>query len=309
MTEDIFFQTLFARLPSPDPSLVAIGPGDDCAALRQPDGSLLLFASDQVVGDRHYHLSGPDATAPEAAGRKLLARNLSDIAAMGGNPLCCVVSVAFAAGKQDEAWLLRFYQGIIDLGREWNVPMVGGDLAKAPHDAVASLAILGTVPADQVCLRSGARPGELVFATGVFGDSLATGHHLSFTPRCCEGRWLAEQGMARSMIDVSDGLLLDCQRLCQASGVRMVLDTAAVPRRRPETTLRECLVGGEDYELVFSVARDSIGPLCQQWPFETPLTCIGRIEAGEPGIVDPDGRPLPADGVWDHLQDGWDGGR
>ncbi len=308
MTEDIFFQTLFSRLPGTDPALVVIGPGDDCAALRQPDGSLLLFAADQVVGDRHYRLSGPDATPPEAAGRKLLARNLSDIAAMGGTPLCCVVSVAFATG-QDESWLLRFYQGIIDLGREWQVPMIGGDLAKASHDAVASLAILGRVPANQVCLRSGARPDELVFATGAFGDSFATGHHLSFNPRCHEGRWLAEQGLARSMIDVSDGLLVDCQRLCQASGVRMSLDTDAIPRRQPGTTRREALCGGEDYELVFSVARDTIGTLCQQWPFATPLTCIGRIEAGDPGIVDQDGQPLPADGIWDHLQAGWEPGR
>ena len=89
----------------------------------------------------------------------------------------------------------------------------------------------------------------------------------------------------------------------------MVLDTADIPRRRPETTLRECLFGGEDYELVFSVCRDQIGALCQQWPFSTPLTCIGRLEAGAPGIVDPEGRPFPEEGSWDHLQDDWEGGR
>ena len=292
MTEDAFLEKLFRRLPPPPPEL-AIPPGDDCAAIQLGDGRLLLIAVDQVIGDRHYRAHGAGAATPPQVGRKLLARNLSDIAAMGGVPRYALVATALDP-QADEAWLTGFFDGVLALAGEFGVQLIGGDLARAPHDNVTSLTIVGEAADGRVCRRAGARPGDLFFATGEFGASLPTGHHLSFVPRCAEGRWLADGGFAHAMMDVSDGLLIDAGRLCRASGVSLALDTAAVPRRTPETTLTQALTDGEDYELIFAVPRERRAPLESAWPFaHTRLTCLGEFRpAGPAPVLDLAGRAL-----------------
>jgi thiamine-monophosphate kinase len=298
MTEDAFFARLFARLPATGDEW-AVPTGDDCAALRHGD-ELLLIAVDQIVGGKHYYLDGPDETPPEAAGRKLLARNLSDVAAMGGIPTACLLAGAFSP-RRDTDWIERFYTGVLDLAKAYRVDMIGGDLASTPTDEVASLTILGRVETDRVCRRSGARPDDTLFVTGRFGSSLGTGHHLSFTPRCREGRWLAENGFPTAMMDVSDGLLLDVSRICRASNVALQLDPAAVPRRTPETTVEQALGDGEDYELLVAVSTDRATDLVARWPFaDVPLTPVGRFLAAEPAVLGPDGAPLAICG-YDHL--------
>jgi thiamine-monophosphate kinase len=299
MTEDAFFARLFARLPAADSRWV-VPTGDDCAALKHGD-ELLLVAVDQLVGGKHYFLEGPRETPPEAAGRKLLARNLSDIAAMGGVPTACLLAAAFGPGR-DTGWLERFYDGIIKLATEYGVAMVGGDLASTPTDDVSSLTILGRVEPERVCRRSGAGPGDLLFATGSFGSSLETEHHLFFTPRLREGRWLAEHGFPTAMMDVSDGLLLDASRICRASRVSLCLDPDAVPRRTPATTQEQALGDGEDYELLVAVAAERAGDLLAAWPFDdVPITRIGEFAASQtPRITDPAGHSLGALG-YDHL--------
>jgi thiamine-monophosphate kinase len=299
MTEDAFFARLFARLPAADDTWV-VPTGDDCAALKHGD-ELLLIAVDQLVGGKHYYLDGPHETPPEAAGRKLLARNLSDIAAMGGIPTACLLAGAFGPNR-DTAWLERFYDGVIKLAKQYSVAMVGGDLASTPADEVASLTILGRVEPERACRRSGARPGDLLFATGSFGSSLETEHHLFFTPRLREGRWLTENRFPTAMMDVSDGLLLDASRICRASHVSLRLDPDAVPRRTPTTTREQALGDGEDYELLVAVAPDRADSLRAAWPFaDVPITQIGTFVATEtPEVTDPSGRPLDAVG-YDHL--------
>ena len=299
MTEDAFFARLFARLPKPSDAWV-VPPGDDCAALAHGN-ELLLLAVDQIVGGKHYYLTGPRKTPPEAAGRKLLARNLSDIAAMGGVPTACLLAGAFGP-ERDTEWLERFYNGIIALAGEYGVTMVGGDLASTPNDDVASLTILGRVEADRVCRRSGALPGDVLLATGTFGSSLETGHHLSFSPRCREGRWLALHGFPNAMMDVSDGLLLDASRICQASGASLRLDPDAVPRRTRETTVEQALGDGEDYELLIAVGAEKVEALLAQWPFaDVPLTPVGRfLAAAIPQVLDATGQPMAVRG-YDHL--------
>jgi len=291
-TEDAFLGALFQRLGR-FPDDVAIPPGDDCAGLRLGDDTLLLVAVDQIVGDRHYFLDGPDAASPRDVGHKLLARNLSDIAAMGGIPGHCLVAVGMSP-QHDAAWTRRFLEGIMDTGRSFGVSMIGGDLAATPADAVAALTILGRVRESLVCRRSGAAPGDLLFATGQFGASLSTGHHLHFTPRCAEGRWLAENRFARAMIDVSDGLLLDLTRLCQASGVSARIVPDDIPKRVPGISVRQALTDGEDYELLFSVRPERAAPLLRAWPFpEVPLTKIGVFAPKDDNIVrDAAGAPL-----------------
>ena len=239
MTEDDFLKALFARLPSP-PGRLVIPPGDDCAGYAPGGGKVLLVAVDQIVEKRHYLAEGPAAATPEQVGRKLLARNLSDIAAMGGKPLFCLVATSLGP-RHDEGWLNRFFKGLLKLGKKQGVFMIGGDLATAPRDTVASLTIVGEVQRGDVLRRSGARPGDLLFATGKFGRSLRTGHHLLFEPRLKEGQWLARNRLARAAIDVSDGLLVDAWRLCRASRVGLRLDTSSIPLRTAGTTLQEAL--------------------------------------------------------------------
>jgi thiamine-monophosphate kinase len=302
LDEDAFLAKLFPRLPA-GPH-VCIGPGDDCAAIDWHQDTLLLLATDQLVAGTHY--IGPDkpgATAPRRAGRKLLARNLSDIAAMGGTPTYALVSFA---GPKDlpETWLDAFMDGVVSLAREFDVAIIGGDLARAPQP-VASLTIVGTVPRDQVCRRNGATPGDVICVTGALGASLARGHHLHFDPRCREGRWLAEQRLARAMIDLSDGLVVDLRRLCRASGVEARLNTGSIPRNcvaGQPVELRQALFDGEDYELLFAVDPTAVRRLRRDWPFPVSLSEIGScVDAAEEAgrVHDTDGALLveqPEDG-------------
>jgi len=304
MTEDEFLEALFKRMPVP-PGQVVIPPGDDCAGVRTADGSLLLVAVDQVVEGRHFLEEGPFAASPEQVGRKLLARNLSDIAAMGGTPLYCLSSVALG-GRHDLAWLNRFFDGMLDLCRRHDTHLIGGDLARGAERTVASLTITGRVSESHARRRSGAREGHGFWATGVFGRSFPTGHHLHFDPRIAEGRWLAEKGFASAMIDVSDGLLIDAGRLCQSSGVGLFVDTGAVLKRTAETTLEEALTDGEDYELLFAVSKEKEELLMRDWPFgKLPLTKLGEFRSSaSPGVFDTGGRPLDLEGPrgWDHFK-------
>ena len=188
----------------PQAGSVAVGPGDDCAALEWSGDTLLLAAADQLIGGVHYYR---EATTPRRAGRKLMCRNLSDIAAMGGRPLWALLTVA-ASGRTPE-WILEFCRGVSECGAEYGVSVVGGDIASLPAPGeVTTLTILGTVRRGEIVRRSGAKPGDLLYVTGALGNSLAGGHHLDFEPRLAEGRFLAEGKYASAMLDVSDGLLL-----------------------------------------------------------------------------------------------------
>ena len=297
--EDSFFARLFQNLPTM-PESVVVPPGDDCAGVRIGEGRLLLVAVDQLVGDRHYWATGEDATPPRLAGRKLLARNLSDIAAMGGFPTFCLLAGAFPKSRP-QSWLEEYYGGIIDTAHEYSVAMIGGDFAAtAKGDEVASLTILGEVEEQQVLLRSGAHPGDCLYATGCFGSSFPSGHHLKFMPRCQEGRWLATHRLACAAMDVSDGLLVDLARICRASGVGCQLDLNRIPRRTAQTTIQQALTDGEDYELLFAVPSAAEQELLRLWPFQTALTRLGAFDAS--GMMsDQDGRPLSIAG-WDHFQ-------
>ncbi len=306
--EDRFLEALLPQL-GVMPDAVVIPPGDDCAALRWGPDRLLLLTVDQVIGDRHFRRTGPGTATPEQAGRKLLARNLSDIAAMGGKPLFALLAVALGP-PEDTVWLERFHGGLLELARAWQVALIGGDLARAPQDMVSSLTLLGEAPVNRVLRRAGARPGDLLFATGEFGQSEPTGHHLTFTPRLREGAWLAERQLARAMMDVSDGLALDAVRLCRASHVALRLELGAIPVRTPHTTLAQALGDGEDYELIFAVAPGQAAELKAGWPFpETRLTRLGEFQpptATGNRLADATGQPIPEPLLkgFDHLQRG-----
>jgi thiamine-monophosphate kinase len=267
--EQDFLADLLPRLGGADESIV-LPPGDDCAALRWAPGELLLLAVDQLVEGVHYY---PD-TDPALAGRKLLARNLSDIAAMGGRPLWALAALAFPADRPD-AWVEAFVDGMLALAEARGVRIIGGDVAAAPL-ATGSLTIVGRVRDEHLCRRDAAAAGDLLLATGSFGDSLASNRHLTFEPRLAEGAWLAEGGWTHCMIDISDGLLTDLRRLCKASALGAVLDPLAIPANG---SLAGALSDGEDYELLFAISADRLGALQASWPFATPLTPLGTFVA------------------------------
>ena len=258
-----------------DPS-VAVGPGDDCAVLRLPAGGAeLLAAVDQLARDVHYTADTP----PRLAGAKLMKRNLSDIAAMGGTPRWALLTVA--AGGRSPEWVLEFCRGAAECGTSYGVPVVGGDLAGLRTDSeVGTLTILGEVPAGEAILRSGARAGDLLYVTGEIGNSFESCHHLTFTPRLREGAYL--RGRASAMLDVSDGLLLDAERLARASGVDIVLDAALIPLRAG-AELPAALGDGEDYELLFTAPAEAV----LDWPEELAApTRIGEVRPGAGRVCD-----------------------
>ena len=269
---------------------VFLGPGDDCAALDLGTGDLLLAAVDQLISDVHYDRS---TTTPRAAGAKLLKRNLSDIAAMGGKASWALL--ALATNAADDEYLLEFYDGLREAAEKFGISLCGGDFASLPKGEsgeVASLTILGAVERNLLCRRSGAQVGDIVFVTGALGNSYDSGRHLTFEPRLDEGRFLAENGYVNAMIDISDGLLLDAERMAKASNVALMLDLEHIPANT-DATLEQALSDGEDYELLFCVSAEKAEILRKEWAFDTALTSIGVIKENPPGeLVSPDGEDL-----------------
>lgn len=269
---------------------VPVGPGDDCAAIDLGNGPMLLAAVDQLIADVHY--LGQE-TPPEEAGLKLLKRNLSDIAAMGGVPRWALLTVA--AGGRENDWISRFMLAVANGCRQYGVSLTGGDLAalaKGMEGDVSTLTILGTVEPETIRLRSGAKAGDRIFVTGTLGNSFYSGHHLHFEPRLREGRFLAQGGFASAMMDISDGLLLDAGRMTESSGLTMVLDPAALPLRQG-ADIAGALGDGEDYELLFAVPPEKVEKLHQMWEASfAPLHEIGVLQQGRPAILDPEGREL-----------------
>lgn len=265
---------------------IAIGPGDDCAAIDLGLGDYLLAGADQMVCGLHYF---PDVE-PERIGAKLLKRNLSDIAAMGGIPSYALTTLATINNKIK--WFEKFYRGLEKEARSWNVSICGGDLSGLPGAhlrEIMSLTILGRVAKDKICLRENARGGDLLYATGCFGNTLASEHHLEFIPRLCEGQFLAGT-YTKAMIDVSDGLLVDASRVAAASQLALSLDLDAIPLR-PGADLAGALSDGEDYELLLAVPPDKAGELEKNWEFNTRLTRIGVFGEGF-GVNDLNGNNL-----------------
>ena len=263
---------------------VRLPPGDDCAALDLGQGDYLLLAVDQIAAEVHFH--GPlssTPTPPALVGRKLLARNLSDIAAMGGTPRHALLALAVPHTWPD-AWVPAFMEGLLALAAEYQVRLIGGDYGRA-QAFVASLTITGTVPAAQLCRRDAAVAGDELWVTGSLGESLASGVHLSFTPRLAEGHWLAANAYTHCLMDLSDGLLVDLPRLCAASGLAASLDLAAIPRRLHEghlASLAAALTDGEDYELLITVPPNRAAEMRRHWPFATPLHRVGSLHAPAP---------------------------
>jgi len=294
-------------------ALVA-GIGDDCAVLRCPPGHQLLVTTDFSLEGVHFRR---DWHPPEVIGRRCLTRGLSDIAAMGGDPVAAFLSLAIPSDTS-QRWVNQFLTGLLRLADEFHVPLAGGDTAQSLHGIQADIVVVGSVPKGKAILRSGARPGNAIYVTGELGGSAAAIAGLSVgkiraadfpwhfhpIPRLAEGRVLRRRALASSMIDMSDGLSTDLLHICEESGVGAEIQADAIPcsavgRPAKPVALDLALHGGEDYELLFTSSRRIPAALSG-----TTVTCIGRVTRGS-GIVlvQPGGarQRLNAQG-WEHFR-------
>jgi thiamine-monophosphate kinase len=268
-----------SRVVDRDP--IVVGIGDDAAVLRAHPDRDWLVATDLLMEGVDFTF--PPATA-QLAGRKALAVNLSDIAAMGGRPTAAFVSVALPIDRGVE-FARELHQGLLDLADQYDVVLAGGDTNSWRGPLVVNVAVVGEPFGTKSITRSGAKPGDWIFVTGSLGGSLG-GHHLTFEPRVREARKLVELVDAHSMIDVSDGLAADLHHILKQSGVGAIVDAAAIPIRMAALqsspggdALRHALSDGEDFELIFTVSEDDGNRLIRDWTDATPLSCIGRITA------------------------------
>jgi thiamine-monophosphate kinase len=283
----------------PRNSSVLAGIGDDCAVLRltgtprNPRDTLVTtdFSLENVHFRRDWH-------SPESVGHRCLARGLSDIAAMGGDPVAAFLSLAVPRDLP-QLWINRFLGSLIDLARKHSVTLCGGDTAESPAGILADIAVVGTVPQGKALMRSGARPGDRIYVSGQLGGSAAAIEELMTKPRRKPkpqdylrhffpeprielGRILREKGLASAMIDTSDGLSTDLAHLCEESGVGAEVQAEAIPRAavgkpRREVDLELALHGGEDYELLFTAPRGKSVP---SRIAGVPITQIGTITRG-----------------------------
>ena len=278
---------------------LALGIGDDCAIFRPRSGEELLFTTDMLIEGTHFQRATHSAAD---AGWKALARGLSDIAAMGGEPRLCLVSLALARWCEP-SWVDGFFRGLLLLARRTGTVLAGGDLSHAARVA-CDVVVCGAAPRGRALRRSTARAGDAVYVSGLLGGSalgLASGtgnawrRHKRPEPRLALGRFLRERVHASAAMDLSDGISLDLHRLCLASGLSAEIEA---PPRFPGATLEQSLHGGEDYELLFTAGPSRRVPA----EFEgVPLTQIGTMRKGRAGAVRLAGKPLPALG-YDHLR-------
>jgi thiamine-monophosphate kinase len=213
---------------------IGLGIGDDCAVLRLPRGHEALITTDFSLEGVHFRRDWHPAGS---IGHRCLTRGLSDIAAMGGIPQAAFLSLALPADLPQK-WVDQFITGLLKLADRSSVLLAGGDTAQSPQGIMADIVVLGSVPAGQAILRSGAKPGDLVYVTGNLGSShealtqLRNGeklqprsHHKHFypEPRIAVGQFLREKKLASAMIDISDGLSTDLAHICEESKVGALL--------------------------------------------------------------------------------------
>ncbi|MBB3220492.1 thiamine-phosphate kinase [Pseudoduganella umbonata] len=291
-------------------SRVQLGIGDDCALLGIAPGQSFAISSDMLVEGRHF-FAGED---PRRLGHKSLAVNLSDLAAMGARPAGFTLALALPAADRD--WLAGFSAGLFALADAHDCELIGGDTTKGPLNIC--ITVFGEVVPGQALRRDAARPGDDIWISGTLGDArLALAGmrgevalapdaqrqaearlHLP-APRVALGRLLAENGLARAAIDISDGLVGDLDHILERSGVGATLDIDALPAGPVLATCDIALrrnyaaAGGDDYELCFTAAPEQRAAILAAGAASgTPVTRVGRIDAS-PGLQLTDGQGAP----------------
>jgi thiamine-monophosphate kinase len=269
---------------------VLTGMGDDCAVLRPLAGRDSLVTTDFTLEGIHFRR---DWHPPESVGHRCLARGLSDIAAMGGEPVAVFLSLALPRNLR-QAWVDRFARSLISLADMHGAPVAGGDTAESPDGILADIIVVGSVPKGKAILRSGAKAGDRIYVSGELGGSAAAVvrmrsggkvkprdyvRHFYPEPRIDLGRVLREKNLASAMIDTSDGLSTDLAHICEESGVGAEIDSSLIPRAHVGKPAREVDLdlashGGEDYELLFTASQEKWIP---RHIAGVDITQIGRI--------------------------------
>lgn len=274
---------------------LVLGPGDDCAIQRVPPGRDLVFSVDTLVEGVHF----PPHYAPSHLGWRSLAVAVSDLAAMGAEPVC--FTLALSLPEADSDWLAGFAEGLSRASQAFGITLAGGDTTRGP--LTITIQVHGTVKAGQALLRSGAREGDRVCVTGPLGNAGAALDYLEDPEPGARQRALLASyhspqpqlklgaslvGKASAAIDISDGLLADLQHILEASGVGAELDVASIPMSEELRQLQGvraldlALTAGDDYQLCLTIAPEALAALPA--PVREQLTVIGRI-VPEPGLT------------------------
>ncbi len=252
---------------------VIAGAGDDCAVVRvRGPRNLLLLKTDCVVEGVHFEKRTPAA----AVGCKAVARALSDIAAMSGQPRFALITL-IARDTTDVGWTRELYRGANKAAARFDVAIVGGETSSTPGPICIVVAVAGEVERERCVYRSGGRTGDVLFVTGRLGGSVG-GKHLRFVPRITEARWLTANFKIHAMMDLSDGLAADLPRLASASRTGFELDKTLIPRQRG-CTVEQAINDGEDYELLFAIAARDAERLERAWRKQFPKLSLTRIGA------------------------------
>jgi thiamine-monophosphate kinase len=301
--------------------------GDDCAVLRLGSSQAkkrvkendVLVTTDFSLEGIHFRRDWHPA---ESVGHRCLVRGLSDIAAMGGEPVAAFLSLALPRDVP-QVWIGRFVRGLISLAEKHGVALAGGDTSESPSGVLADIAVVGTVPKGKAVLRSAAKPGDRIYVSGELGGSAAAlrsmrnkpkqkqnprdyVRHFFPEPRIELGRILRQKGLASAMIDTSDGLSTDLSHICDESRVAAELQAELIPRARvgkpaQEVDLQLALHGGEDYELLFTAPGSTRIPLELAG---VPITHIGQITRGRRILLrNRDGKEYELKpGGWEHFR-------
>ncbi len=251
----------------PVASSITVGIGDDTAVLRPPRGHEILVTTDFSLEGVHFRRDWEPA---ESVGHRCLLRGLSDIAAMGGEPLAAFLSLALPA-RLPQKWVDGFTHGLLKLARRYRVTLAGGDVSSITSGfdkVLADIVVVGSVPRGKAILRSQAAAGQRIFVTGALGRAAATLKIRSSggataqrdqEPRLAVGRYLRQRGLATAMIDISDGLSTDLRHLCDESGVGAEISENLIPVAA-SSTFAFGLHGGDDYELLFTAPEGASMP-------------------------------------------------
>ena len=326
-----FINALRQRAASTSPSVVA-GIGDDAAVFRSASGKDTIITADLLVEDIDFRRT---TTPPYLLGHKALAVSLSDIAAMGSRPLWSLISIGVPGDVWQTDFVDRLYDGLLDLANRYGVQLIGGDTSRTTENIVIDSIVAGECMTNMAVMRSGAKAGDQIYVTGSLGAAAAglrlieRGAHLAEQnlgdddsqkldhvllrqlrpePRVGWGIVLGEERLASSMIDLSDGLSSDLNRLCAASGMGALIDSSLLPidnrvselcGRRALDPLQLALHGGEDFELLFTVKPADV-PRLPRRVDGVEIKRIGEMTGAAEGVRISEGAR-----TWDLKPGGW----
>jgi len=285
---------------------IPIGIGDDMAQIALDHGSSVLITTDMLLDGTHFDL----ATATlEQAGYKSMATSLSDCAAMATIPLAAVVAVGLPHGWGGRQ-LQELHAGVVRAADKYRCPLVGGDITSWKTDGRFAVCVsMLSKPGDKPPVRrSGAQAGDVICVTGSLGGS-GRRRHLEFEPRVNEALQIVQIADLHAMMDISDGLSTDLNRICHQSRVGALVEASAVPMSQDAKAqtdpLDAALNEGEDFELLFTLSPEQWDTLHRRWDHPVPITRVGRItNTGRMEIKMPDGQVLDLKpGGYDHLAD------